>query len=210
VKPAAILWGAAQDLTVAGHTAFQSSADWFKLTVTDDLTFKTGDSDYTHQLTKIISQQPDAICVAALAGDAVIIVKQIRELGYSGPVLGSNGFNSPDLIKQAGPAAEGVLVGTAWNKDLDTPANRAFITAFEKKFGNSPDQFAAQSYTALNLYAGAILRTGSTDTAGLREALAGLRDIDTPLGRFSFSDQREPISSSVVQIVRNGQFEIVR
>ena len=38
----------------------------------------------------------------------------MREMGMNQPVVGSNGFNSPQFIKIAGDAANGVIVGTPW------------------------------------------------------------------------------------------------
>jgi branched-chain amino acid transport system substrate-binding protein len=210
LKKISLLWGSDQDLTVAGHQAYLSAAGWFQIQVLDDLSYKTGESDFSSQLAQIISQHPDAIGVAALADDAVKIVVQMRALGYTGLVLGSNGFNSPVLIKQAGKAANDIIVGTAWNKDLEVAANQKFISSFEKKYSSSPDQFAAQSYTAVYLYAKALATAGKSDSAALRAALAGIRNLATPLGDFSFTDKREPVCASAVQIVRNGEFVILK
>ena len=41
-------------------------------------------------------------------------MKKMREMGMKQPVVGSNGFNSPEFIKIAGAAADGVIVGKPW------------------------------------------------------------------------------------------------
>ena len=61
--------------------------------------------------------------VSALADEAAGIVTQARRLGIDKtPIVGGNGFNSPALMKNAGAAAEGVVVGAAWNSASCEPA----------------------------------------------------------------------------------------
>ena len=125
-----------------------------------------------------------------------------------GYILGGNGFNSPDIIKQAGSAAEGILVGAAWHTSSTAPANAGFVAAFQQEYGSKPDQFAAQAYTAVMLFAEAIRTSGGVNPSDIRDALLKIRNLDTPLGRFSF-DGREPVHTAVVQIVRNGVFMLL-
>ena len=103
-------------------------------------TFAKPDRDYNAQLTALKALNPDILMVSALAENAAGIVTQARQLGWNAPVMGGNGFNSPAFIKNAGPAAEGVYVGTAWNKVSQDPANQAFLKLMQSK-GVDPDQF---------------------------------------------------------------------
>jgi len=209
IKNVGILWGEKEALTVAGHQAFTEAVTRYGLTIQTDETFAAGDSDFKDQLGRIIAANPDAICVAALVKEAVPIVLQAREMGFKGYIIGNNGFNTPEIIKQAGESAEGILVGTAWNPKNQTPKNLDFIAAFEKSYGGQPDQFAAQSYTAVWLYAEAISTANSFESSAIRNSLAGIRNFTTPLGEFSFTEGREPVHPSALQIVEGGKFVIL-
>jgi branched-chain amino acid transport system substrate-binding protein len=209
IKKVGILWANDQDLTVAGHQAFTAASQKYGLELQADEVFKTGDSDFRPQLSSIIKSQADAICVSALVKEAIQIVQQSRALGFKGAIIGNNGFNTPEIIKQAGADAEGIIVGTAWNKEVKTPKNLEFIAAFEKYFGSQPDQFAAQSYTSVWLYARAIYSANSIEPKSIRDALLKIRNLNTPLGEFSFTENREPVNPSAVQIVQGGKFIIV-
>ena len=66
--------------------------------------------------------------------------------GWKVTIMGGNGFNSPAYIKNAGPAAEGTYVGTAWNKVSADAANQGFLAVMKAR-NIDPDQFCAQSYT---------------------------------------------------------------
>jgi branched-chain amino acid transport system substrate-binding protein len=165
--------------------------------------------DFSPQLTNIINDNPDAIAVSALAAEAVPIVIQARQLGFTGPIIGGNGFNTPALFEQAGDAAEGVIVGAAWNISNPSDLSVAFTQSFQDAYGNAPDQFAAQAYTGAWLVATAIRCADSTDPAAVRDALAGIADFPTPLGVYSFDDDRNPVHEPVAQIVLEGKFALL-
>jgi len=206
----AYLWGKDDDYTVAGYHAFKDAVTKNGLKVMADETFSRGDTDFKPQLERIIATAPDAILVSALAKEAASIIVQARSLGYTGLIIGGNGFNSTDVIKQAGSDAEGVMAGTAWNIASINPTNLEFISAYQKAFGIKPDQFATQAYTGTWLLANAIRTAGSSDPAAIRDALAGISNFTTPMGSFSFTADREPVHPAVVQIVKNGRFNIFK
>ena len=208
VAKVAYLWGKDDDYTIAGYKAFKGAVDKNGLRVAADMTFARGDTSFKEQLSEIIIAKPDAILVSALAKEAGIIITQARLLGYQGLIIGGNGFNSPDLIKQAGTAAEGVMAGTAWNIAGTNSKNLEFISLYQKAYNTKPDQFAAQAYTGVWLYANAIRTAGSAEPKAIRDALANINNFTTPLGSFSFTANREPLHPSIVQVVRNGKFTV--
>jgi branched-chain amino acid transport system substrate-binding protein len=206
----AYLWGKDDDYTIAGYRAFKDAVSKNGLKVIADETFSRGDTDFKSQLEVIVARAPDAILVSALAKEAAAIIVQARSLGYTGIIIGGNGFNSTDVIRQAGSDAEGVMAGTAWNIASINPRNLEFISAYQKAFGIKPDQFAAQAYTGTWLLANAIRTAESADPGALRDALAGISNFTTPMGSFSFTIDREPVHPAVVQIVKNGRFTIFK
>lgn len=204
----AYLWGMDDDFTRAGYQAFRNAAEKNGLQVLTNEIFSRGNTDFKPQLKRIIASGPDAILVSALAREAAAIIRQARALGYSGLIIGGNGFNSPDLLKQAGSDAEGVMAGTAWNIGNTNPRNLAFISAFQKTYNVKPDQFAAQAYMGTWLIAYAVRSGGSGESGAIRNALADIIYFTTPLGSFSFDGSREPVHPSIVQIVKNGKFTV--
>src|SRR5699024_10407025 len=97
------------------------------ITISKTLTFSKSDTDFRSLLTEAKSADPDALVVGALIDAAVPLVTQARQLGLNIPIIGGNGFNSPTLMKDAGKAANGVVVGAAWNSASDNPLSKAFI-----------------------------------------------------------------------------------
>ena len=211
-KKVAILYGNDDVFTKGGYDAFKKALNDQDIQVLATETFNKNDSDFSAQLTKIKGLKPDAIIVSALAEEAAGIMSQGRQLGIpeSVPFIGGNGFNSPKLAQLAGPAAEGAITGAAWLISNDTPGNKAFVEEYNKKYGTNPDQFAAQAYTGVYILANAIKTANSSDSTAIRDAMAKIKDLDTVLGKFSFDANREPVHSPVVQVIKNGKFELYK
>lgn len=209
LKKVGVMYGNDDDFTVSGYEVFAQALEDNGVETTRTETFARGDVDFSPQLTNIIGDNPDAIVVSALVAEAVPIVIQARQLGYQGPIIGGNGFNSPALFEQAGESAEGVIVGAAWNISNPSDLSVAFSDAYQAAYDASPDQFAAQAYTGAWLYATAIRCADSADPSAVRDALAGIKDYPTALGNFSFDEDRNPVHDPVVQIVLGGKFQLL-
>lgn len=211
IKKVAILYGNDDAFTKAGYDAFKQALQDNGITILNEQTFAKGDRDFSPQLTQIKAQNPDAIVVSALVEEASGIVSQARKLDIpqSVPIIGGNGFNSPNLMKNAGEAAEGVIVGAAWNASSTNPVNKKFVEDFNKRFGSMPDQFAAQAYAGVYIAYQAISKAPSpNDHKGIRDALTRIKGLDTVLGPFSFTAGRDADCVPVVQIVKGGKFVV--
>ncbi len=208
LEQVAVMYGDDDDFTISGYDVFLDALEDNDVEILGTETFARGDRDYSSQLTSLIARQPDALIVSALAAEAVQIIIQARELGFDGPIIGGNGFNSPAVIEQTGEDSEGVIVGAAWNiGDPDPePSSLAFQEAFLEAYGVEPDQFAAQAYTGAWLVATAIRCADSDDKSDIRDALAAIEDFPSPLGLFSFDENRDPVHDPIAQIVFDGAF----
>jgi len=209
-KTAGVLYGNDDVFTKAGYDVMKKALDDEGVKILETQTFAKPDRDFSAQITSLKGKTPDILLVSALADNAAAIVAQARQLGYSGPILGGNGFNSPAFIKNAGPAAEGVLVGTSWNSASTEPANAAFKEAMQKK-GASPDQFSAQAYTGVLIVAEAIRKAGNkTGRDDIKNGFSQVKDLDTPLGKFSFTEKRDARHEPSVQEVKGGKFQVMQ
>ena len=209
LKKAGVIWQKDDDYTIGAYESFRNALRKNGINLLSDETFIRGATDFKTQLSSIIAVQPDALIISAFAKEAAAILIQARSLNFKNVAIGGNGLNTVSTINLAGKDAEGVVAGTAWNMASTAPRNMAFISAFEKAYGSKPDQFAAQAYTGVWLYANAIKVANSADPKAIRDALAKIRDFDTPLGKFSFTEDRNPVHPCAVQIVRDGTFVIL-
>ena len=190
LKTVAVIYGNDDAFTKSGYDVFKQVLADQKIPVTTTETYVKGDVDFKAQLTKIKGTNPDAVVCSCLAEEAANIMLQARGLGLKVPFIGGNGFNSPKLFEISKLAGEGTFVGSPWANSNPAPANKAFVAAYQKKYGVEPNQFAAQAYDALNIAAAALKDVKiSGDVSADREALKNALpkvNINGATGPFKF------------------------
>jgi branched-chain amino acid transport system substrate-binding protein len=168
--------------------------------------YSKGDSDFRTQLSKLAAKKPDIFVFCSLIGEAIPVLQQAREIGIAQPIVGGNGFNNPNVIKNGKEAAEGLIVGSSWFIDSAAPKSKAFVAAYRAKYGSDPDQFAAQGYAAVYIIATAVKNASSAERKDLRDSLAKIRNLDCSLGSFSFDENRDPVHPSMPLMVKDGRY----
>ena len=171
-------------------------------------------SDFSAQITKIkaLSPQPDFYYVAAMPYNIGPLVKQFRDAGITGPIVGGDGYDTPDLVKVAGAAAENVFFTTHALMDATggTPGIKKFITDYKAEYGNDPENaFAALGYDTVYLMADAVKRAGGTDSAAVKSAIESTKDFPGITGAITFSaDSHVPQKGVTVIAIKNGAFTL--
>ncbi|CAM3586458.1 ABC transporter substrate-binding protein [Occultella aeris] len=195
--------------TESGYEVFASSLESEGVEISDTLTFSVSDTDFRPLLTEALAAEPDALVVSGLIEAAIPLVTQARDLGIDAPIIGGNGFNNPQLMTDAGAAAEGVVVGAAWNSTSDIPENVEFLAAYEEEFGRAPDQFAAQAYAAMTIIDVAVRHNCSGERDDIQDGLNNIVDLPTVLGSLTINDDRDAEHEAVVQVVQDGAFAVL-
>ena len=166
-------------------------------------TFQGGDTDFSEQLTRIQTLNPDVIFVSCLSPEKPGILMQGHELGISAPFIVRT--LTATEVQTVGAAAEGAMTFVGWGAAVDTPENKAFVENYSAKFGMKPNNYAARSYATLHILAEAIANAHSTDSAAIRDALASIRDFDTVFGKFSFDANGDAVYDPKVLVVKDGK-----
>jgi len=208
VHSAALLYSDS-DPNRSGSHGFKLALQNMGVRITTEQTFNHDQTDFSPQLEEIALTRPDALFVTAPSSAAATILIQARQHGLDRvPIVGSNAFNSDTVLRVAGDAAEGLIVGSAWSADAGSPRNQQFIQSYRARYGVDPDQIAAQAYTGVYVLATALQHAHTaSDPRALRDALEQVKGLDTPLGTFSFNDAHDPDYPALVQVVHLGRFK---
>ena len=213
VKKVAVLYGRDDAFTKSAYDVMKAALANLNYEVLTTETFGAKDTDFSAQLTKIKSLEPDAIVVSALAdaGAGILLAKQALGFPTSVRVIGGNGLNSPKVLEIAGAAADGLLVGSPWFVGKSGNLNEKFVKDYRAKYGADPDQFAAQAFDTLKIAASALNAAPDLSGDAIREALLKTK-IDGVMGEFSFTSDRDPAVTSGVLVleVAGGKFAILK
>lgn len=209
-KTAAILYAHDNEQHVTAQKYFQKTMEEEGVKVIDVETFGSKDSEYSAQLTNIQHKAPDVIVICSYYQEGSRILKKMREMGMDQPVLGDNGFVSPELGKMAGAAADNVYVSSMWSADRKDEKVQKFVENYTKAYGRAPDQFAASAYDGVYMAMDAMQRAGTTtDHKKIRDALAQMKDFKGVCGTFGFDEKRDPVVDLILMKMQDGKFGVV-
>lgn len=180
-------------------------------TVVDALTVPFPEVEFQALITRIATLKPDAVFAFFAGGGAVKFVTDYAAAGLKGKIpLYGTGFLTDGTLKAQGDAATGIRTTLHYADDLDIPANKSFLSAFQAKTGEAGDIYAVQGFDAAALLEAGLTATGGDALAreALFAAMAGAR-IDSPRGPLSFSAAHNPIQNIYLREVRDGRNALV-
>jgi len=170
-----------------------------------------GTNDYAPYLSRIRSDV-DAMFVFLFGSDAIRLIKQYREYGLKEkiPLLGKD-ITDEMILNQIGDNAVGIITAQCYSTALDTPANKAFMSAFKKAFSREPTFYAENGYTGAKVLMEALraVKGNVEDKAGFLKALRDIKLDDTPRGPIRFDTYQNVVCATYIRRVEKvgGQYQ---
>lgn len=171
--------------------------------------FMPGDTDFRRLLQVIEDSRVDAIVLWTDIGEAAMILQQMQELGMKQRVFGSHRTLDDELIKLAGPAAEGFEAVYPYDPTRDDPRWHDFVSRYEARYHESPDHFAALAYDQMQILLDAICRAG-LNKGRIRDALTAITSYKGVTGDMVFDPNCKNIAPLFLGRVHNGQISYRR
>jgi branched-chain amino acid transport system substrate-binding protein len=178
----------------AGRDALAGVKRQFTGTVVSETYTPLGQLDFSGELAQIAALQPEAVFTFMPGGMGVNLVRQWSQAGLDNiPFLSAFTVDESTLPGQQA-AALGKLAGANWAPDFDNEQSRAFVAAYEERFGAIPGTYAMQAYDAALLIDSAIRAVGGdlSDMDALRAAMRAA-DFQSLRGNFRFNTNHYPI-----------------
>lgn len=146
--------------------------------------WKVGEPDLVPYITAIVAAKPDAVIFCTGGGSMVNVMKTAKATGMSDTVqVYIPTATDTTILRTLGPGGPEGMMGTSDYLFFhpDTPANRAFVKAFQDAYGKHPGFPAFHGYITAYFIAEAFREAGALDREKFIDALAGLK-IDSPVG----------------------------
>ena len=178
----------------AGKDSLAGFKRSYKGEVVNEIYTPLGQLDFSAELAQIAAEQPDAVFTFMPGGMGVNLVKQYRQAGLDNiPFLSAFTVDETTLPAQQ-DAAVGFFGGANWAPDMDNEQSKAFVAAYEEKYGSVPGTYAMQAYDAAQMIDSAIKAAGGdlSDKDALRAGLKAA-DFQSLRGDFSIGDNHYPI-----------------
>lgn len=182
------------------------------ITVLTVESYTEGDTDYSGQVAKIISTNPDVVFCSTNGPTQAIFAKQLRQLGYEGLAFNREGLTA-DVISVAGAAADNWVfvypyVTYKSPDDATDPDMKKFLQMYKDEYGEMPyHDCAYRSWDALMVMAEAARIAGSNDSDAIRQAVGKIKDFKVLGGVLDFTDGTgEGLHTLNTYIVLDGKF----
>jgi len=201
----AMLKDVKSDYSIGLAEQFQKAFTASGGTIAVEQSYSAGDTDFSAQLTAIKASKAQAIYVPGYYAEVGTIARTKDRLGLKIPMMGGDGWDSPDLFKIGGAAIDGSYFSNHFAPDIATPKAVKFIADFKKKYGQEPTGLGALGYDAANVLFDAMTRSGSTSGEAVQKALAKTKDFDGVTGKITIDSHRDAQKSAVVLKIEGGK-----
>jgi branched-chain amino acid transport system substrate-binding protein len=168
-----------------------------------------GESDYSANVNAVLQAHPDFVYWTGYYQEGGLIVRQLRQSGYTGSIMVADGSVDQQLVEIAGAEnAEGVFATMTQTPDT-IPGAEDWIGNYKKKFGTDPGPYSTQSYDAVRVAAEALSKAGSTETDAVIKALEGIDGFELFSGPLKFTKEHTLSSGGfLILSVQSGKFAL--
>ena len=166
--------------------------------------FEPLETGFTRQLRVINDSNVDGVVLWADSAAAGTILKEMRAMGMHQPVFGSARVLGDDLLRIAGPAAEGLEVVFPYDPTRDDPAWLDFQRRYAAAYHPGVNLFSAVAFDSMNILLQSICRAG-LNRGRIRDALYSLESYKGVTGEMIFDPNAKNIAPMCLGKVNGGQ-----
>ncbi len=160
--------------------------------------------DFSPQLLSIQSSEPDLLVLPLLHVEGAVVAKRIRALGLNMPILGGDGWDTPDLVTWGGDFIEGSYFVSHYSPDSENSHPSQFSQNYQTIFGTHGSALSALTHDAILVLGEALRDTDQPEK--IRENLLKIRNLPVATGMFSFASDRNPRKHVFVTRLEKGKF----
>ena len=171
----AVIWKNDDVYSKGIHETFVAEAAEKGLEIVSDTTFADGnDTDFSVQLKDAQDKGAELVFLPMYYQPASLILAQADNMGYAPKWFGVDGMDGILTVEGFDTQlAEGVMLLTPFNADAEDEATQNFVAAYQERFGETPNQFAADAYDCVYAYYQALTNANATPDMDA-ETLCGL------------------------------------
>ena len=210
---AAILYDMSNPYNVGVAENFKKAFEDFGGSIVEYQTYngKTGESDFTSQMTKIAQANPDILLLPNFYEEIITQTTQARDMGYTGKFMGSDTWGDDSLLTWD---TENLLDGAIWcghyHKDVASDMALKFIDNYHTIYGTEgdPNDIVALNYDSVYILKLAIEKAQSLERENIHNAFGEIGTYEGVTGTMTWDNGNgDPTKSAVVIQISGGQFK---
>lgn len=207
VKKVAVLYASGDAYSAGLREAFDAAADTYGLEiVAEESSSSTDDTEFSSQLTNIAASGAEFL-FAPYYYNAVgpYIVPQARSAGYTGVIMGADGFDGTiGTMVDDKTLYNNCYFTNHYAPDDTSEVVQSFVTSYTDAYGaDSLNALGALAYDSVYMLRDAIEAAGSTDRTAIRDAMSGM-SFSGVTGSFTLDETGTPEKSVAIIEFKDG------
>ena len=202
-----------------GSVEFPNVLKKHGIQILDTIAIQTGDIDFSAAVTRAKNRNPDAVVMTVLHSEGGNLMRELRKQGMHQPVLAGVGILDPRFLELAGPAADGVMLGSDFYAGSTAPGVAKWVAEFQSKNNNMvPTAPAAMMYESLELVRSCIVSQKvsgkipdlQADRDKIQKCLGAMKNHPVPLtGQVTINEHGEALRKPQILVVKDSRFTAV-
>ncbi|MCB9894303.1 MAG: ABC transporter substrate-binding protein [Planctomycetes bacterium] len=178
--------------------------------IVSERSFRYTAEDYSTEISAIKAAAPDVVFAPVYYNDLLAIAKQSKKLEYEPKLLGSDGWESRQLLAEDAVGVEDSVFANHFCTGQGQEA-KAFAASYQKEYGEEPSSLAALGYDTVCMLASALADAATADGDKIAEALGALKEFNGVTGKnIRMGKDRNPEKPLVMVKIQKGEFAFVR
>ena len=213
----AVIYNNSDAYSTGIYQKFQTKADELGLNIVCVKTF-TDDSanDFNSQLSEMKASGADLVFLPIYYTPASLILKQAKAMQFEPKYFGVDGMDGILTLENFDKSlAEGVMLLTPFTADAEDELTKNFVSKYKEKYGETPNQFAADAYDCVYAIYDACKAQGVTTDMSASDIcdklIAGFTASDFKINGLTGSDMTWSASGEVSKapkgmVIKNGAY----
>lgn len=184
-----------------------------KFDVVFDEKYDRGLKDFGPLITRMMARGAELLELDGNApGEAGLMVKQARQLGFKGVIIQTGGPGLEEILRVAGPFAEGFLSYDLF--DPNDPAMQGYVKGYRAKWEGPIPGISVMYYNAMRILHEAFKKANSVDVEKVREALENLEGTPTIFGPVRWTGKEryginhQLLHSFFISEIKDGKIQV--
>jgi len=204
-RTGAILYDVGNDYSKGLAEVFKSTFEKGKGTIVAFESYQKDDVDFSALVTKVAVKKPDVVFLPDYYNKVALIAQQLRDRAVKGVLMGTDGWDSPELVKIGKNAVIGGYFTNHYSPERKDKVAERFINEYKEKHGSVPDALGALTYDATMILLETLDKVQKPDAELITRALSELKNFHGVTGTIGFDKKGDAVKSAVIlQVEKEG------
>lgn len=161
-------------------------------------TYSEEDRGFLQKIARIRQSKPQVLFMPGYYEEAATVMRLVAETSLRVTILGTDGWDSPQLHENAQSTASGHYFLFPFHAEDIDPNVAGFVGRFRAAYGRAPTQFAALAYDGIAFLLAAFKVSTSNLRKALEPELTRVRDLPVATGTLTMGGDRQAIKDAVI------------